>query len=1041
MTTAKKLFKEIDQKISLPAMEHEISTFWEQDQTFVKSVEQRDKDNSYVFYDGPPFATGLPHYGHILTSYIKDTVPRFFTMRGKRVERRFGWDCHGLPAECEVEKQLGISGKQDIEKYGVSEFNEKCKTAVLKCTSDWRHYVTRMGRWVDFDNDYKTMDMDYTESILWVFKSLYEKGLLYEGSKVVPYCYRCETPLSNFETRTDDAYRMRQDPSITVRFALEDEPDCYFLAWTTTPWTLPSNLALAVHPDIEYVKFSVANGEKYFIAKELLENFSKEFPDPQIIKTYTGKELAGMRYKPLFSYFSGVENAFQILLADYVTCEETGIVHQAPAFGEDDSFVCAAYNIEPVNPVDQKGCFTAEVPDFCGMNVHDANKPIIQKLKEEGKIVQHRTIDHSYPHCWRDDYPLIYRSISSWFVNVTKIKEMMLANNELINWIPGHIKHGSFGKWLEGARDWAITRNRYWGAPIPVWKCQSCDHLEVMGSIKEIEERSGKPVTDLHRPAIDQHEWSCPKCQGRVKRVTDVLDCWFESGSMPYAQLHYPFENKEFFEANFPADFIVEYIGQTRCWFYNMIVMSTALFNKPCFRNVICHGVVLGSDGRKMSKRLKNYPDPLEMFEKYGSDAVRYFLITSPVVKGGDIRVAESDIRETVREVLLPVLNVAGFFVSYANIDGYKPQGRTDSGHVLDRYILSEYSLLLQRVTDSMEAYELGDAAKEINRFIVTLSNWYIRRSRRRFWKEEQDDDKVSAYETLYFVLCGFSRIIAPFLPFLSEYLYSTLGNESSVHLTDWAEVDQSLIDDKLSTEMSVVRGIVSLGHGLRVKNRIKVRKPLLKIRVAGALDEEIVERYADIIAEELNVKSVEFVPDPALLGEVCIKLNASALGPRLGKGFKTLLAAAKDGNYEIKDNQLHICGHILAESDFELQYRSEGAYECASADGLIVALDLTRNEELIYEGLAREVIRHIQLFRKEDGLELSERIVAFLHSDDEDLNNAVLQFTDMICQETLCVDFIGARPDAPLTMAAFSEKTVEIEDLSFSIGIRRHEA
>jgi isoleucyl-tRNA synthetase len=1029
-----KPFEEIEQKQSFPALEEEILQFWKEDKTFEKSVEQRSKDNSYVFYDGPPFATGLPHYGHILTSYIKDTVPRFFAMRGKRVERRFGWDCHGLPAEYEVEKVLGISGKLEIEKFGVGKFNDMCKSAVLKCTSDWHHYVTRMGRWVDFENDYKTMDSDYTESILWVFKTLYDKGLIYEGSKVVPYCYRCETPLSNFETKVDDAYRMRQDPSVTIRFKTLEEENTYFLAWTTTPWTLPSNLALAVGPEIEYVKFKHTDGCNYYIAKELLPAFDKIFPEPEILETLKGTDLDGRGYEPLFPYFAGHENAFKILLADYVSCDDgTGIVHQAPAFGEDDNLVCTQAGISLVNPVDQQGCFTKDVTDFAGINVHDSNKPIIAMLKEQGKLIQQKTIDHSYPHCWRDDYPLIYKSISSWFVNVTKIKEMIINNNEHVNWIPGHIKHGSFGKWLEGARDWAITRNRFWGAPIPVWRCDECDHLEVMGSKADIAAKSKKEVTDLHRPAIDEHTWTCEKCgKGTVRRVPDVLDCWFESGSMPIAQLHYPFENKEFFEENFPADFIVEYIGQTRCWFYNLMVLSTALFDKPCFSNVICHGVVLGSDGRKMSKRLKNYPDPLDMFHKYGSDAMRYFLITSPVVKGNDLKVAEEDIRDVVKEVLLPIWNVFSFFVTYANIDGYKPEGKTDSTNVLDRYILSEYQLMLKTVTEEMEKYELGEAARTINGFVNTLSNWYVRRSRRRFWKEEQDTDKIQAYETLYAVLCGFCKAIAPFLPFLSEYMYKRLTDGSSVHLCDWDEVNESLVDSVLSQEMDAVRNVVSLGHGLRAKNKIKVRKPLLKVRVSG-VEASVLKTYEDVICEELNVKEVEAVSDPSLLGKPFVKLEARLLGPKLGKEFKTVLAASKEGEYKESGNNIIICGHEIEPEFYTLEYRAEEGYDCMSENGVIAALDLTQSEELQLEGHARELIRHIQTLRKESGFELSDRIQAQVFSPSDELKASLERFKDMITTETLCLNLEWSS-----TPGYEFKKEISVDEMEFQLAIEK---
>ncbi|PCJ16587.1 MAG: isoleucine--tRNA ligase [Candidatus Cloacimonadota bacterium] len=1027
-------FPEVQARQSFPKLEEEILEFWKSEGVFEKSVSQRDVDNSYVFYDGPPFATGLPHYGHILTSYIKDTMPRFFTMRGKRVERRFGWDCHGLPAEYEVEKKLKISGKLQIEEFGVEKFNNECREVVSQCTDDWKRYITRMGRWVDFENSYKTMDTDYTESILWVFKTLFDKGYIYEGNKVVPYCYRCETPLSNFETKVDDAYRNRQDPSITARFLVKGTQDTYLLAWTTTPWTLPSNLALAVGPDLDYILFEDEKKDKYYIAKSLLEKFEKEFPNPTILKEFKGKDLAGIEYKPLFSYFEGHKNAFKIVLADYVSCEDgTGIVHQAPAFGEEDNAVCTANGIKLVCPIDQAGKFTKEVSDFEGLTVHDANKPIIKHLKDNGKCVQHKTIDHSYPHCWRDDRPLIYKSISSWFVNVVKIKEDMLKNNQQINWIPNHIKDGSFGKWLEGARDWAITRNRYWGAPIPVWKCSDCPNLEVMGSVEEISKRGNCEVTDLHRPYIDEVKWSCD-CGGTMSRVSDVLDCWFESGSMPVAQQHYPFENKEFFEANFPADFIVEYIGQTRCWFYNMMVISTALFQKPSFLNVICHGVVLGSDGRKMSKRLKNYPDPMDMFDKYGSDAMRYFLLSSPVVRGMELKVAEDDIKEIVKATILPIWNVYSFFVSYANIDGYKPSGRIDSKNSLDRYILSEYEILLRDVTNALEGYELGAASKAINAFIVTLSNWYIRRSRRRFWKEGEDQDKFDAYETLYYVLVGFSKLTAPLLPFLSEKIYQSLTGKESVHLTNWDTVNENLIDQKLSDDMDAVRTIVSLGHALRGKNKVKVRKPLSKLKVAGKISEDILKNYKEIITEELNIKELCFEADASQIGVAHMVVNSKILGPKYGKNFKTILMASKSGDYTLNDDGALVGGVQISKNEFEITFRAQEGFDCASEKDVIVSLDLTQTEELILEGHAREVIRHMQTLRKDANYNLSDRIHGYIKSPKKELIKAVEMFKDMVAAETLCtaLDIVETIP------ANADSNAITVDEISFEIGISK---
>ena len=661
---ADRRYPNVPSQPDLPGIEHAVLDAWEREQTFQRSIDQREAgvhgDNEFVFYDGPPFANGLPHYGHLLTGYVKDAVPRYQTMRGRRVERRFGWDCHGLPAEVQAEKELGISGHPQIIEFGVHAFNAACRESVLRYTGEWRDYVTRQARWVDFDNDYKTLDRDYMESVMWALKTLWDKGLMYEGYRVLAYCWRCETPLSNTETRMDDVYRDRQDPAVTVWFELESGDR--ILAWTTTPWTLPSNLALAVGPEIEYARMQDADGSVYLLAESRLGAYERELAEAIRIGTVPGRDLVGQRYRPLFDYFAdterfGTEHAYQVLGGDFVSTEDgTGVVHMAPGFGEDDQNACNAVGIPTLCPMD----------DYVGQHVFDANPAILRRLKDEGRVVRHDSYDHSYPHCWRCDQPLVYRAISSWFVKVSAFRDRMVELNQEITWVPDHIKDGQFGKWLENARDWAISRNRFWGSPIPVWKSDDPEYprIDVYGSIAELQADFGVTVQDLHRPAIDElvrPNPDDPTGRSMMRRVPEVLDCWFESGSMPFAQVHYPFENADWFEHHHPGDFIVEYIGQTRGWFYTLHVLATALFDRPAFTSCISHGIVLGDDGRKMSKSLDNYPDPNAMFDVYGSDAMRWYLLSSPILRGADFSVTEEGMRDTVRHVILPFWNAYYF--------------------------------------------------------------------------------------------------------------------------------------------------------------------------------------------------------------------------------------------------------------------------------------------------------------------------------------------------------------------------------------------
>ncbi|MDX1522377.1 MAG: isoleucine--tRNA ligase, partial [Anaerolineae bacterium] len=803
-------------EVNFAEVDQTVIDFWNKNKTFEKSVEQRPVEQSYVFYDGPPFATGLPHYGHIMTSIIKDVVPRFFTMKGKKVERRFGWDCHGVPVEFELEKEMGLNGRADIEKMGIANFNEACRGIVLRYTKEWREVISRIGRWVDFDNDYKTMNPEYMETVWWVFKTLWEKGLIYQDYKVVHYSWRLSTPYSNFEATLDDAYRERQDPSVVVRFRLDDE-DTELLAWTTTPWTLPSNLALAVSPEITYNKVKNGDGGTYVVAKSLVDQHFKE-GEYEVVEAFGGEKLVGKRYQPLLPYFTDkkAEGAFQILSEDFVSDSDgTGIVHLAPAYGEEDFYACRAAGIPLVNPVDDTGNFTAEVTDFSGLNVFDANKPIIQKLKADGKLHSHKTILHSYPHDWRTDTPLIYRAIPSWYVNVTKFKDNMLAANQKITWYPHHVKDGAFGRWLAGARDWAISRNRYWGAAIPVWQCEDCDHQIVIGSVAELKELSGKAdIPDLHRHFIDDIEIKCDQCGGIARRVPEVLDCWFESGSMPYGQIHYPFENEQWFNENFPADFIVEYIGQTRGWFYTLIVLSTALFDSPPFTNAIAHGILLGEDGRKMSKRLRNFPDVDQTIQKYGADALRLYLMGHPVIDGNDSSIEEAGIAEMLRQFVIPVWNAFSFLTRYADIDDWQPDpdAAPRPGNDLDRWIRSRTYALTYDLDRAFSGYNLRGAVNLLVDYVDDLNNWYIRRSRDRFWKAEKDDDKLAAYETLHEVMVLLCKVAAPLTPFFTDLMYKNLTGRESVHLEDWPAPARSLVDSDHNAKMAEIRQIATQG-------------------------------------------------------------------------------------------------------------------------------------------------------------------------------------------------------------------------------------
>ncbi len=1058
------MYQNVDPKVNFSKQEETILEFWKKNDIFKKSIEARDGKDEYVFYDGPPFATGLPHFGHFIPNTIKDIIPRYQTMKGKKVERRFGWDCHGLPVENLIEKELGLNSKTDIETFGIDKFNEACRESVLRYVNEWKQTITRLGRWVDFENDYKTMDSSYMESIWWVLKTLWEKGLLYEGFYILPYCPRCATVLSNHELNLG-GYKDVHDPAVTVRFkitegnaSVTDIDNTYFLAWTTTPWTLPSNLGLAVGPDIDYVK--IKDGDDYYIfAQSKLDTYYKNEEDYSIVWTKKGSELKDMRYEPLFPYFAEHANAtedypksigaFRVFIGDFVTTDDgTGIVHTAPGFGEEDNKPYKGTGIPVICPVDSECKFTSEVTDFEGRFVKDCDKDIMEKLKTEGKLVKRDQILHSYPHCWRCGSPLIYRAIGSWFVGVESMRDKLLRANDQISWQPEHIKAGRFGKWLEGARDWAISRNRFWGNPIPVWKCDDCGKSICVGSRDELKELSGQYPEDLHKHFVDSITIPC-ECGKDMKRVPEVLDCWFESGSMPYAQNHYPFENKEYFDTHYPADFISEGLDQTRGWFYTLTVLAAALFDKPAFKNCIVNGLILASDGKKMSKSLKNYTDPSIVMDQFGADAIRLFLIHSAAVKADDLKYSDEGVRDVLKGVLIPLWNSYSFFVTYANIDNVKATGTAFDSTLpvnpLDRWILSITQKMVKDVTEAMDNYDLSKAIDPIVAYIDQLNNWYIRRSRRRFWRSENDSDKTEAYETLYSALKTFTQVAAPVIPFVTEAMWQNIrleNDKESVHLCDYPVYDESKRDLALEFEMDTVQKAVSMGRSLRYQYNLKIRQPLKSVEFVTRNPEEktVLLAMEESIREELNVKKIVFHEREDELVEYKAKANFRTLGKELGPLMKKassiieeLEQSAIQSLLDGSTLSIDVEGKTveLTEEKIIIERIEKANLKVVNEGTLTVALDSEITEELKLEGYVRDLVRGVQNERKDKGLEVSDRINLTITSasaeNSVELKKAFDNFADYIATETLCVEANWAESIATGTNIEAGETTWRI--------------
>jgi isoleucyl-tRNA synthetase len=1044
-------FTKVNQRLDVDRIDADTLALWKNIGAFKASIDNRADAPEYTFYDGPPFATGSPHYGHLLQAVIKDVVPRYWTMRGYRVERRFGWDTHGLPVEMEVEKQLGVSGPQEIQAIGVDTFNEACRAMVNTTTEEWEDIMDRVGRWVDFDNDYKTMDVDFMETVWWVFKALWDRDLIYQAYKVLPYSFGATTPLSNFEANLE--YRDVDDPSITVRLRVTEDhgplkAGDFLLVWTTTPWTLPSNLAAAVGEDVTYVAVDGLPGGfegRHWLAPERVEYYA---PDATPVATAVGRDMVGAPYEPIFDYFAdkAAAGAFRVIVNPEVTTDEgTGLVHMAPAYGESDFDAFRAAGIDAlVEPLDARARFTDEVgPEIAGVQVKDADAIIIDLLKDAGKLVRREQINHSYPFCWRTGTPLIYRAIPTWFVKVESFRDAMVERNKDIRWVPEAVGANRFGNWLENARDWAISRNRYWGSCIPVWECDVCKGNICIGSRQDLFERSGVMVEDLHKHIVDPVTFPCECGEGTMQRVPEVLDCWFESGSMPYAQIHYPFENAERFATRYPADFIAEGLDQTRGWFYTLLVLGTAIFDKAPFQNCIVTGMILAEDGRKMSKSLKNYPDPTGVIDEFGADALRAYLINSPVVRGEPLRFQEHGVRDVVRTVLLPYWNAFSFFSLYADADGLTGDDLADAPSLedrpeIDRWIVSVLQSLIREVNEEMERYRLFAVIPPILDFIDYLTNWYIRRSRRRFWRQRSDNDadKLAAFATLHEVLTTFGRVAAPILPFITEDIYQILERNQdptvapSIHLTNYPEANTAAIDTSLERSMEAVRTVVNLGRRLRRQHELRVRQPLEAITVVSrdALQRAAIADHAELIKDELNIRAVHVEADETHLVEVSAKANFKKLGPRFGKEMRAVADAIEQLEHDavttlLAGEPVTVLGHEITADEVAVQRQPLEGLVVTTASDITVALDINVTDELRSEGIAREFVNRVQGLRRDRDLDVSERIAIQWSTSDPEIVESLATHESLIAGECLAVSIERVHDplDTPLDLGGRS--------------------
>lgn len=1028
-------FQELSPKQNFGDLDQEIIDFWKQNNTFQKSVEQRPKENTFRFYDWPPFITGVPHHWHLLASTVKDAIPRYWTMKWKRCERVWWWDCHWIPVEEKVMKKLWLTKNSEIESTWVENFIKECYNYTNQVSSEWDWYIDHIWRWVDFQNAYKTMDQDYMESVMWVFKELYDKWMIYKGKRISLYSVKLGTPISNFEVAMDDSYENVNDPSITVKFDLSpnwsNREGISALVWTTTPWTLPANMALAINKECDYVIVETEEW-KFLVAENRLEDIMKWKGNYKILDSFKGNKLEWLIYEPVFPFYKDKvgENNFKIYHADFITDTNwTGIWHQAPEFGEEDFGLWKQYWLHQTEAIDDECNYSEEIPDYKWRFIKDCQEDIMERLKQEGKLFRKESITHRVAICPRTNEPLVYRAQDSWFLDVQSIKDKLLDKNENISWYPEHLKYWRFAKNIEAAPDWCLSRNRYWATPMPMWTCENCWNIKVVGSREEIKQLSWQEITDLHRPYIDEIIFQCPECEWLMKRVPEVVDVWLESGSMPVAQLHYPFENEEKFRQWFPADFIAEYVGQVRAWFYVMHVVSTAMFGSQAYNNVLTTGVIAGSDGRKMSKSFNNFTDPKVLMKQYWWDSLRFYMMASPLVRWGDMNFKNEWVEDTVKKVLLPVWNTLYFFTTYANIDNFKPSDNNPNPeNPLDRWIVSELNKLIRDVDQYMQDYDLQGATKVVSVFIENLSNWYIRRSRRRFWKSENDEDKMSAYQVLYHVLVEFSKVLAPLCPFISEKVFKILTGKESVHLEYFPEYDESKINNNLSEDMQKVQKIISLGLSLRAKNNIRVRQPLSTLSIWEKLD----DYYIQIIKEELNVKEVEILDDMSKIATKICKPNAKLLWPKYGKSVQDIIKNAKEGNFKQIDGwKVNVIDFVLEPDEYEIVYEKKEWWPDVEWDvWIVVGLDLNITEELKNEWYARDIIRYIQEARKEADYNVDDRIQVEINFDNDNFG-IVEKFGDYIQQETL--SYIVESLENPDIIKSF-----EVDELKWEAKLKK---